>query len=193
MCSEASLCTAWDGSVSSSRLLNPPVDIWCLEDEWFYTSHSIRKQNLLESCITGFTRISSFSESTCSFCPQQLPFEFPHLQLPLYHADAGAQGTFCQGIGFLGYGLGWVEPFCWPWGQSAQESTFSMLWSSSKSVRIWILSLSQKFFHLNRVIHFSPTAPFPERMKLEALVAKFSSCWRTGPLASSLFVSQCFS
>lgn len=111
MCSEASLCTAWDGSVSSSRLLNPPVDIWCLEDEWFYTSHSIRKQNLLESCITGFTRISSFSESTCSFSPSNYHLNFPICSSLCTMQTLGPKGLSARGLGSLGMGWGGWSPF----------------------------------------------------------------------------------
>lgn len=77
LCSGALCCIAWDISVSSPCVQTRPVGIWCLGGEWFYTSHSTRKQHLFESCVTGFPRISSVLESTCSPCPQQLPLRFP--------------------------------------------------------------------------------------------------------------------
>ena len=143
------LCITWNVSISSPRFPDPPWRHWGLDDVCFsfylfiflmyvfILATLLEDKICLKTCVTVFSRIGNFSESTCSACPQHLMFGFLSLQLPLYHAFTGSKGP---------------PPSQPDLRQGPQE--WSLLMHFFRSLRMWTLYLSQRFFHLNMCIHF---------------------------------------
>lgn len=85
------------------RFPDPPWRQWGLDDVCFnfylfiflmyvfILATLLEDKICLKTCVTGFSRIGNFLESTCSPCPQHLMFGFLSLQLPLYHAFTGSK------------------------------------------------------------------------------------------------------
>lgn len=109
ICLAALRGVAWDISVSSPRLPNPSCRHLVLDDECFYTSHPTRKQNLFESCVTGFSRISSFQNPPVSLAPSNYHLNFP-ICSSLCTMQSLGQRDLPPGFCCLGLGQGRWSP-----------------------------------------------------------------------------------
>lgn len=103
---------AWDASCLFSQASKPSLEAFGAWVMSVFTPVILLESKIcLKAVLQVFPELLVFQNRPAPLAPLQLPFEFLHLQLPLYHAVTGAKGAFHQGIWFLGYGARWVEPF----------------------------------------------------------------------------------